>query len=88
MNLTICVTRDVSYRGEALRIAREAEGFSQGQVAYKLGVSQPMMSYYETGERAVSEDILRRYLDAIGRQDLYSQIAAIPAGKRKEWMTW
>lgn len=43
---------------EKLKLLRSKYGLSQKQVADKLGVSPPIVSGYETGERTPSTEIL------------------------------
>ena len=44
--------------GETLKKLRLQEGFTQQQLAYKLGVTKSVVSYYELQERYPSPDIL------------------------------
>lgn len=51
---------------EALLVARRYWGFTQAELAERLGVSQAMVSGIERGTKAVSMDMLDRYCDALG----------------------
>lgn len=46
--------------GEVLRELRTDKGFSQAQLAKKIGVSNSMVALYETGDRFPSLDTLLR----------------------------
>jgi transcriptional regulator with XRE-family HTH domain len=45
--------------GEAVKIARNAKGLTQGQLAEACGVDQPMISRIEKGSEDVSEKKLK-----------------------------
>ena len=49
-----------------LRLAREAAGFSQGQVAKRLGLHRPTLSEIEAGRRRVSADELPQLAELYG----------------------
>ena len=49
-----------------LRLAREAAGLSQGQVAKKLSVHRPTISEVEAGRRRVSAEELVQFADLYG----------------------
>jgi transcriptional regulator with XRE-family HTH domain len=51
---------------EALALARMYWGYSQIEIAQKLGVSQAMVSEIERGSKAVTLDMLDRYSLALG----------------------
>lgn len=46
--------------GERIRAAREAEGYSQDDVAKHLGISRPVVTKIETGKKAVNGIELRK----------------------------
>lgn len=49
-----------------LRMAREAAGLSQGQVAKKLGLHRPTISEIEAGRRRVSAEELSAFAESYG----------------------
>jgi transcriptional regulator with XRE-family HTH domain len=49
-----------------LRLAREAAGLSQGQVAKRLGIHRPTLSEIEAGRRRVSADELTQLAELYG----------------------
>jgi transcriptional regulator with XRE-family HTH domain len=49
-----------------LRLAREAAGLSQGQVAKMMNVHRPTISEIEAGRRRVSADELTRFAEIYG----------------------
>lgn len=49
-----------------LKAARKHAGLTQGQLAEKLGVGQPMVSGAEGGRISVGEDYVHRVLKACG----------------------
>ena len=49
-----------------LRLAREAAGLSQGQVAKMINVHRPTISEIEAGRRRVSADELARFAEIYG----------------------
>lgn len=51
---------------ERLRLARVARALSQLELAKASGVSQPNIAAFESGKRALSDDMLRRLLIAAG----------------------
>jgi len=52
------MTRDVSCIGERIKELRESIGLTQNHVAEYLGVDQSLISKFESGERAISSDML------------------------------
>lgn len=52
--------------GIIIRTLREKFGYSQDAVANFLGVKREMISYYETGAREISLDVLERLADLFG----------------------
>lgn len=53
--------------GERLRQKREAEGYSQSELAELINVSSQLISYYETGRGMPrNEDILKNLAEALG----------------------
>lgn len=52
--------------GRRLRIAREAAGLTQAEVARALGTSVPAISMIETGKRDPRTSTLLRYADVVG----------------------
>jgi len=46
--------------------AREQRLISQRDLAKKLGISQPMMSQYERGERRIPSDLLAAIIEILG----------------------
>lgn len=52
--------------GAALKAAREAKGWSQAEVAARLGVRQPTIANYEAGKRTLDVPTLRRLEAALG----------------------
>lgn len=55
--------------GTNLRQYREQLGFTQDALATYLGVSRPVISYYETGERAIPTAQLTRLADLLGVEE-------------------
>jgi transcriptional regulator with XRE-family HTH domain len=49
-----------------LRLAREAAGLSQGQVAKKMGLHRPTVTEIEAGRRRVSAEELAQFADLYG----------------------
>lgn len=52
--------------GEAVKIARNAKGMSQGQLADLCGIDQPMISRIESGNENVSEKKIKFVCDVLG----------------------
>lgn len=52
--------------GDALRALRRAADKSQAEVAKEIGVSQPVLSLYESGARSVSFDTAHRLTSLYG----------------------
>lgn len=52
--------------GEALTTLRLARGYTQGDLAALLGVSQPTVNRYEHDERQPDDDTLQRIADVLG----------------------
>jgi transcriptional regulator with XRE-family HTH domain len=50
---------------DRLRLAREAKGYSQGDLADKTGLQPSAISHFESGRRAPSFENLRRLADAL-----------------------
>ena len=65
---------------EKLKALRVQYGFSQKQVAEKVGVSPSIVSGYETGERTPSTEILLSlsYLYNVSTDDLLGKQVAAP----------
>lgn len=73
----------VSYisKGEKLKMLRTGQKLSQRKLAKRLGVTKSVISYYESGDRYPSYDVLIRmahlfhvttdYLLDIGKEDIY-----------------
>ncbi len=51
--------------GQRLRDRRKEMGYSQGELAEKLGVSLSAVSNYENGQNAMREDVLLRVFDVL-----------------------
>ena len=51
---------------EALRLIRLYWGYSQVELADKLGVSQSIISEIESGQKSVSLDLLEKYSKSLG----------------------
>ena len=51
--------------GQRLRERRKEMGYSQGELAEKLGVSLSAVSNYENGQNAMREDVLLRVFDVL-----------------------
>ena len=49
-----------------LKTVRERRALSQREMAAKLGVTQPVVSRWESGESAIGEDTLAKYAGALG----------------------
>ena len=47
--------------GQWLRGKREKAGYSQEEIGHMLGVSKPMVSYYESGQSAISAKAFVRF---------------------------
>lgn len=64
--------------GSGLRIAREARGWSQRDLARESGVSQPHISGIEGGTREASTRVLRRLASAldVSISNLFEEAAA------------
>lgn len=59
-------TRDiVEGFGDRLRALRERRGITQEQLAALAGVSQPLISFAESGRRGISHAMLIRLADAL-----------------------
>lgn len=52
--------------GTIIRILREKSGYSQDAVANFLGIKREMISYYETGSRDASLEVLEKLADLFG----------------------
>ena len=52
--------------GDLLKMERGKAGISQGEIAIRTGLSQPMVSYIESGDSNFTIDTLERYVDALG----------------------
>jgi transcriptional regulator with XRE-family HTH domain len=52
--------------GENLRRFREAQGFTQEDVAEYLGIARPQISYFENGERDIPIVKLNKLADLFG----------------------
>ena len=57
--------------GQRLRDRRKELGYSQGELAEKLGVSLSAVSNYENGQNAMREDVLLRVFDVLGIEPNY-----------------
>lgn len=67
-----------------LKTVRERRGLSQREMAGKLGVTQPVVSRWESGESAIGEDTLSKYAQALGvsvRELLLEGLAGTAAPK-------
>jgi transcriptional regulator with XRE-family HTH domain len=60
------MSKNLPMINEALTVARLYWGYSQTELAEKLGVSQAMVSEIERGQKAVSMEMLERYSKALG----------------------
>lgn len=47
--------------GQWMREKREKAGFNQEEIGHMLGVSKPMISYYESGQSAISAKAFVRF---------------------------
>lgn len=58
-----------------LREAREARGWTQGELADKLGVAQPFVSQLENGRRRPTPALLKRITTTLGisREELLAE---------------
>ena len=52
--------------GKYIKDIRERKGINQTEIAEKLGVSQPYLSYLERGERDVDLSLALNLCDAVG----------------------
>ncbi len=52
--------------GDKIRKRREALGLSQGELAKKVGVSQPMINQIEWGRKSPTMKLGTRIADALG----------------------
>ena len=48
--------------------ARVSAGLTQADVAEKMGVSAPIIHYWETGKRPISAERFATYCDIVGRK--------------------
>jgi transcriptional regulator with XRE-family HTH domain len=55
-----------SVRTNRIRAARELLGVSQTELAEAIGVSQPMISYYESGEKHPGPRVRAAICEALG----------------------
>ena len=65
---------------QAMREARQAQGLTLKQVAYKMGISSPQVQRVESGARRLTIQFLQDYCDAININilDLFSPLIAVP----------
>lgn len=49
--------------GYKIRLLREQQGFSQGDLAYRVGINRSYLSEVENGHRNLTVDILTRLAD-------------------------
>ena len=56
----------MQHAGKIIKVLREKFGYSQDAVANFLGVKREMISYYETGARETSLEILEKLSDLFG----------------------
>lgn len=71
--------------GRLVRRAREEAGLSQSQLAERAGVTQSVVSVYESGRRQPSLPMLERLLEATGgrlRVEVDQSVAPAPSGPR------
>jgi ribosome-binding protein aMBF1 (putative translation factor) len=54
--------------GERIRLAREAQGLSQKELAERAGIAPPVLCRFEQGEREPRTKILRRIAEALGME--------------------
>lgn len=66
MLVTIRYSRDVKSAGELLREARQAARLTQAQLARRAGVTQSVISAYESGRREPALSTLVRLVEATG----------------------
>jgi len=78
--------------GERIRRYRKAKGLTQTELGDMVGLSQRLMTYYETQGGSPSADLLARFSAALGVPmnvllgvDLDSRRAASPASRRPGW---
>jgi transcriptional regulator with XRE-family HTH domain len=62
---------DNRHIGGQLRSIRESLGFTQEQVAKRLGVTRPVISYYESGKRPIKIHLLRKLSNLYGYEFSY-----------------
>ncbi len=67
--------------GQLIRDARLQAGMSQGELARRAGVSQPVISAYEGGHREPGLEMLRKLIGASGH-DLTIELTARPHAPR------
>src|SRR5690606_33314848 len=61
--------------GQVLREEREAAGLTQEAVARRIPVNRSLISRMESGETAISPDMLRKLAEIIGSERLYREAA-------------
>jgi transcriptional regulator with XRE-family HTH domain len=75
------ISLEVKMTGQALRQARSDLGLSQVEAAAQLGVSQPLLSLMEKGERAVTPALAKR---AVTRLRVAAELLPLAAETRHD----
>lgn len=63
---------------ERLRADRDGRGMKQSDVARRIGISDAYLGHYETGERQLRYDHLRKWLRVLGRPESWAD----------DWRDW
>jgi transcriptional regulator with XRE-family HTH domain len=66
--------------GEKIKLARKAKGFSQAELALKVGLSRVSISHIENGHRkSLKPATLRQLAEALERPETYFYEATVPS---------